>query len=164
MLAAGGQKFADNVVAFTSTCAAPSLCVYAIVRAIDRSKPAHKQSDPALYAGVVRGDDGIVISGAQQLATGGAISDVIHLSCINRCSPATKLRQLPGAVNAPGLKLYQRPFAMGDEFVRLSALGVSTRPTATSFDGVFVPMNGSSSTATSKSRAINGGRRRRISR
>jgi len=39
---------------------------------IDRSKPAHKQSDPTLYAGVVKErDDGIFISGAQQLATGG---------------------------------------------------------------------------------------------
>ena len=50
---------------------------YAIVPPqIDRSKPAHKQSDPTLYAGVVKErDDGIVISGAQQLATGGPLSD-----------------------------------------------------------------------------------------
>ena len=48
---------------------------YAIVPPqIDRSKPAHKQSDPTLYAGVVKErDDGIVISGAQQLATGGVL-------------------------------------------------------------------------------------------
>ena len=39
---------------------------------IDRSKPAHQQEDPHLYAGVVeeRGD-GIVVSGAQMLGTGG---------------------------------------------------------------------------------------------
>ena len=50
---------------------------YAIVPPqIDRSKPAHKQSDPTLYAGVVKErDDGIVITGAQQLATGGVLSD-----------------------------------------------------------------------------------------
>jgi len=43
----------------------------------DRPQQAgHKQSDPALYAGVVKErDDGIVISGAQQLATGGVLSD-----------------------------------------------------------------------------------------
>ena len=58
---------------------------YAIVPPqIDRSKPAHQQSDPTLYAGVVKErDDGIVISGAQQLATGGPLSDYIHLACIH---------------------------------------------------------------------------------
>ena len=84
VLAAGGQRFADNVVAFYEHMRDNHLYAsYAIVPPqIDRSKPAHKQSDPALYAGVVKErDDGIVISGAQQLATAGAISDLIHLSC-----------------------------------------------------------------------------------
>ena len=75
VLAAGGQRFADNVVAFYEHMRDNHLYAhYAIVPPqIDRSKPAHKQSDPALYAGVVKErDDGIVISGAQQLATGGA--------------------------------------------------------------------------------------------
>jgi len=72
VFAAGGQKFADNVVAFYEQMRDTHLYVsYAIVPPqIDRSKPAHKQSDPALYAGVVKErDDGILISGAQQLAT-----------------------------------------------------------------------------------------------
>ena len=68
------RKFADNVVAYYEYMRDNHVYAsYAIVPPqIDRSKPAHKQSDPALYAGVVKErDDGIVISGAQQLATGG---------------------------------------------------------------------------------------------
>ena len=87
---AGGQKFADNVVAFYEYMRDNHIYAsYAIVPPqIDRSKPAHKQSDPTLYAGVVKErDDGIVISGAQQLATGGVLSDYIHLSCIHPLQP-----------------------------------------------------------------------------
>ena len=65
---------------------------YAIVPPqIDRSKPAHQQSDPTLYAGVVKErDDGIVISGAQQLATAGVFSDYLHLACIHPLRPGMK--------------------------------------------------------------------------
>src|SRR6201981_3777235 len=74
VFATAGQKFADNLVAFSEFMRDNHIYAsYAIVPPqIDRSKPAHKQSDPALYAGVVKErDDGIVISGRQQLATGG---------------------------------------------------------------------------------------------
>jgi 4-hydroxyphenylacetate 3-monooxygenase len=117
VFAAGGQKFADNVVAFYEQMRDTHLYVsYAIVPPqIDRSKPAHKQSDPTLYAGVVKErDDGIVISGAQQLATAGAISDFIHLSCIHPLQPGDEnyANCLAVPVNAPGVKLYpRRPFA-----------------------------------------------------
>src|SRR5215213_1593156 len=90
VFAKAGQKFADNVVAFYEKMRDEHLYVsYAIVPPqIDRSKPAHKQTDPALYAGVVEErDDGIVISGAQQLATGGVLSDWLHLSCIHPLQP-----------------------------------------------------------------------------
>src|SRR5262244_2237728 len=52
VFAAAGQEFADNVVAFYERMRDEHLYVsYAIVPPqIDRSKPAHKQSDPALYA------------------------------------------------------------------------------------------------------------------
>jgi 4-hydroxyphenylacetate 3-monooxygenase len=119
VLAAGGQQFADNVVAFYERMRDNHLYVsYAIVPPqIDRSKPAHKQSDPTLYAGVVKErDDGIVISGAQQLATAGAISDFIHLSCIHPLQPGDEnyANCLAVPVNAPGVKLYpRRPFATG---------------------------------------------------
>ena len=83
---------------------------------IDRSKPAHQQSDPTLHAGVVKErDDGIVISGAQQLATGGVLSDWLHLSCIHPLPPGDEnyANCVAIPINAPGLKLYpRRPFAL----------------------------------------------------
>src|ERR1700744_1000053 len=71
------RQYGDNVVRFYEHLRENHLwATYAIVPPqIDRSKPAHKQADPALYAGVVRErDDGIVICGAQQVATGGVFS------------------------------------------------------------------------------------------
>src|SRR5262249_51477396 len=113
LFATAGKHFADNVVAFYEYLRDNHLYAsYAIVPPqIDRSKPAHKQSDPTLYAGVVKErDDGIVISGAQQLATGGAISDVIHLSCIHPLQPGDEnyANCLAVPVSAPGVKLYPR--------------------------------------------------------
>src|ERR1043166_6557117 len=56
LFATAGQKFADNVVAFYEKMRDEHLYVaYAIVPPqIDRSKPAHKQSDPTLHTGVVK--------------------------------------------------------------------------------------------------------------
>jgi 4-hydroxyphenylacetate 3-monooxygenase len=117
VFAAGGQKFADNVAAFYQDARDNHLYVsYAIVPPqIDRSKPAHQQSDPTLYAGVVKErDDGIVISGAQQLATAGIYSDYLYLSCIHPLQPGDEnyANGVVVPINAPGLKLYpRRPFA-----------------------------------------------------
>ncbi len=117
VFAAGGQQFADNVVRFYEELRDNHLYAsYAIVPPqIDRSKPAHKQSDPTLYAGVVKErDDGIVIAGAQQLATGGVFSEYLHLACIHPLQPGDEAYANAVAIpiNAPGLKLYpRRPFA-----------------------------------------------------
>lgn len=117
VFAAGGDKFADNVVKFYEKARDTHQYIsYAIVPPqIDRSKPAHQQSDPALYAGVVKErDDGIVMSGAQQLATGGLYSDYIYLSSIHPMQPGDEnyANGVAIPVNAPGLKLYpRRPFA-----------------------------------------------------
>ncbi len=76
VFAAGGQQYADNVVRFYEHLRENHLwATYAIVPPqIDRSKPAHKQADPTLYAGVVKEKDGgIVVAGAQQLATAGGL-------------------------------------------------------------------------------------------
>src|SRR5262245_37682091 len=67
VFAEAGREFADRLVAFYRHARDHHLYIsYAIVPPqIDRAKPAHRQSDPALYAGVVQErDDGIVISGA----------------------------------------------------------------------------------------------------
>jgi 4-hydroxyphenylacetate 3-monooxygenase len=87
VFAAGGQKFADNVVAFYEHLRDHHLYAsYAIVPPqIDRSKPAHLQSDPSLYAGVVaERDDGIMLKGGQQLATSAAF---IRFSPVTRIMP-----------------------------------------------------------------------------
>ena len=117
VFAAAGQHYADNLLAFFEHIREDHRYVsYAIVPPqIDRSKPAHLQSDPSLYAGVVKErDDGIVLKGAQQLATAGLYSDYIYLSSIHPMQPGDEnyANGVAIAVNAPGVKLYpRRPFA-----------------------------------------------------
>ena len=114
---ASGRPFAQNVVAFYEKLRDEHLYAsYAIVPPqIDRSKPAHRQSDPTLHAGVVKErDDGIVLRGAQQLATGGVYSDYIYLSTIHPLQPGDENYAIGVALpaNAPGMRLYpRRPFA-----------------------------------------------------
>jgi 4-hydroxyphenylacetate 3-monooxygenase len=144
--AAAGQKFADNVVAFYEYMRDHHIyCCYAIVPPqIDRSKPAHAQSDPALHAGVVKErDDGIVISGAQQLATGGAIADYLHLSCIQPLAPGDEnyANCLAVPMAAEGLKLYPRkPYSRAGS---AADYPLSSRfdesDSYVIFDNVFVP-------------------------
>ena len=120
-------------------------CSYAIVPPqIDRSKPAHQQSDPTLYAGVVKErDDGIVIAGAQQLATGAAISDYIQLSCIQPLPPGDDnyANCLAVPVAAEGLKLYPRkPYSRAGnpaDYPLSSRFDESDSYVV--FDNVFVP-------------------------
>ncbi|HEY1978902.1 MAG TPA: 4-hydroxyphenylacetate 3-hydroxylase N-terminal domain-containing protein [Xanthobacteraceae bacterium] len=144
--ASAGAQFADNLVGFYEFMRDNHIyCSYAIVPPqIDRSKPAHKQSDPTLYAGVVKErDDGIVISGAQQLATGGAISDYIQLSCIQPLAPGDEnyANCLAVPVAAEGLKLYPRkPFARAGspaDYPLSSRFDESDSYVV--FDNVFVP-------------------------
>jgi 4-hydroxyphenylacetate 3-monooxygenase len=147
VLAAGGnQKFADNVVAFYERMRDNFIYAsYAIVPPqIDRSKPAHKQSDPTLYAGVVKErDDGIVVSGAQQLATGAPLSDYIHLSCIHPLQPGDEsyANCLAVAVGAEGVKLYpRRGFARaGSAFDYPLSSRFDEGDSYVVFDNVFVP-------------------------
>jgi hypothetical protein len=108
-------------------------------------------------------DDGIVISGAQQLATAGAISDLIHLSCIHPLQPGDEnyANCVAVPVNAPGVRLYpRRPFAIGatNSFDYPLSSRFDESDSYVVFDNVFVPWERSSSTATSKCRAISGGR------
>lgn len=147
VFAAGGQNFADNVVAFHEFMRDNHLYLsYAIVPPqIDRGKPAHKQSDPTLYAGVVKErDGGIVISGAQQVATGGVLSDWIHLSCIHPLQPGDEnyANCLAVPVNAPGVKLIpRRPFALraDNSFDYPLSSRFDESDSFVVFDNVFVP-------------------------
>jgi 4-hydroxyphenylacetate 3-monooxygenase len=141
------RKYYDNVVAFYERMRDESLYVaYTIVPPqIDRSKPAHKQADPTLYAGVVgENERGIVIKGAQMLGTGAALADYIHLSCIHPLQPGDENYAISVAIpcNAPGVKIYsRRSYAEG-------ATSMFDYPLATRFDetdallvydNVFVP-------------------------
>ena len=143
---AGEQKFADNLTAFYEFMRDNHVyCSYAIVPPqIDRTKPAHQQSDPTLYAGVVKErDDGIVIKGAQQLATGGAISDYIHLSCIQPLQKGDEnyANCLAVPVAAEGVKLYPRkPYSLAGsaaDYPLSSRFDESDSYVV--FDNVFVP-------------------------
>jgi 4-hydroxyphenylacetate 3-monooxygenase len=147
VFAAAGKDFAANLLAFYERARDSHLYLsYAIVPPqIDRSKPAHRQSDPTLYAGVVKErDDGIVIAGAQQLATAGPLSDHLYLSCIHplQAGDENYANGLVVPINAPGLRLYpRRPFAPRPE----SAVDypLSSRFDESDcyvvFDNVFVP-------------------------
>jgi 4-hydroxyphenylacetate 3-monooxygenase len=111
--AQGGAGYAENVVNFYKYIRDNhQYVVYAIVPPqIDRSKPAHQQSDPTLHAGVVKEtDSGIVVTGGQQLATGAVFADWVQVSCIHRLQPGDEAYAISVAVpiDAPGLKLYSR--------------------------------------------------------
>ncbi len=110
VFAAGGEDYASNVQRFFEFARDRHLYVsYAIVPPqIDRSKPAHQQSDPTLYAGVVaERDGGIVLKGAQQLATGAVLSDYVYVSCIHPLQPGDENHAFGVVIpmNAPGLKV-----------------------------------------------------------
>ena len=147
VFAAGGQKFADNVVAFYERMRDEHLYLsYAIVPPqIDRSKPAHQQSDPTLHAGVVKErDDGIVIKGAQQVATGGVLSDWVHLSCIHPMPPGDEnyANCVAIPINAPGVKLFpRRPYALRatNSFDYPLSTRFDESDSYVVFDDVFVP-------------------------
>ena len=113
IFAAVGKQFAENVVNFHKFLRENHQYVaYAIVPPqIDRGKPPHQQKDPTLYAGVVKETDaGIVVSGGQQLASGGVFADYLHMSCIQPLKPGDENYAISIAVplNAPGVKLYPR--------------------------------------------------------
>ncbi len=112
-------KLADNVASFYRHARdTHAYLSYAIVPPqIDRGKPAHKQADPTLYAGVVKENDaGIFLSGGQQLATAGVYCDYVHVSCIHPLQPGDENYAFGVAIPAddPGIRFYaRRPFALG---------------------------------------------------
>jgi 4-hydroxyphenylacetate 3-monooxygenase len=147
LFAAGGQRYADNLRKIYEHLRDNHLYVtYAIVPPqIDRGKPAHQQQDPTLYAGVVKErDDGIVIRGAQQLATAAAFADYLHLSCIHPLRPGDEAyaNGIVIPIDTPGVKLYaRRTFA--DDRKNSFDYPLTTRFDEVDcfcvFDNVFVP-------------------------
>lgn len=147
VFARGGKEFGENVLRFYERARDEDLYItYTILPPqIDRSKPAHQQASPDLYAGVKEErDDGIVIKGAQMLGTGAAISDFIYLSCIGPLVPGDEDYAIGAMVpiGAPGVKVYaRRSYALGASSVFDYPL--STRfdegDSLLVFDDVFVP-------------------------
>jgi 4-hydroxyphenylacetate 3-monooxygenase len=117
LFARGGARFGDNVVRFHEKARAEDLYVtYAVVPPqIDRSQPAHRQPAPFLYPGVVRETDGgIVVRGAQAIATSAVLADWLFLSYITPLVAGDEdyAISIVMPVNTEGLRLYpRRPFA-----------------------------------------------------
>jgi 4-hydroxyphenylacetate 3-monooxygenase len=121
--ARGGKQFAENLQRFYEKARDEDLYLsYTIVHpTIDRSKPAHQQAEPNLYASVIEErDGGIVLRGAQMLGTGSVMSDYIFVSCILPLRPGDEDYAISVVVpnNARGLKIYtRRPYALGSTSV-----------------------------------------------
>ncbi len=147
VFAGGEHDFAANVVAYQRRIAAENLYVsYAIIPPqVSRTTTADAWKGEFVQAGVAEErPDGIVVRGAQMLATGGAVADEIFVSCIKPLSPedADFAVSFAVPVAAEGLKLYcRRPYApaasshydypLTTRFDETDALLV--------FDDVFIP-------------------------
>jgi len=113
----GGARFGDHVVRCYERARDEDLYVtYAIVPPqIDRSQPAHRQPEPFLYPGVVaEREGGIVVRGAQAIATSAVLADWLFLSYVTPLVPGDEDYALSFVVPmaAEGLRLYpRRPFA-----------------------------------------------------
>ena len=113
VFARAGREYGENVVNFHKRmCDEDLYLAYVIVPPqIDRSKPAHQQADPYLYAGVKEErDGGIVVRGAQMLGTGMALADYVHLSTIFplRAGDENYAISVAVPVAAPGVKVFSR--------------------------------------------------------
>lgn len=112
-----GPRFGDNVAAFYRRARENDWFIsYAVTPPqVDRSKPAHLQPEPFLYPGIVdERDGGIVIRGAQMIATSAAISDYLLLSYIAPLQPGDEDYAISVVMplNTEGLRLYpRRPYA-----------------------------------------------------
>lgn len=107
----------ENVLAFHRRVLENDLYVsYAIIPPqVSRATTAHAWEGELVQVGVKEERaDGIVVRGAQMLATGGAVADEILVSCIKplQNEDAVFANSFTVPVNAPGLTLYcRRPYA-----------------------------------------------------
>ena len=142
---AGGHP--DNVVSFYERARREDLYVaYTIVPPqVDRSKPAHQQPEPFLYAGAAEErEDGIVVRGAQMLGTAAAMADWLLLTYIVPLQAGDEDYAISCVmpIATPGLRIYpRRPYSaiantefdypLSSRFDEIDCLVV--------FDDVFVP-------------------------
>lgn len=109
--------FSGNVAAFHERMLRENLYVtYAIIPPqVSRADTAHAWAGELIQTGVAEErDDGIIVRGAQMLATGGPVADEIFVSCIKPLTEEDRDFALGFVVpvDADGLKLYcRRPYA-----------------------------------------------------
>ena len=164
--ARGGQQYADNIQRFHARAGDDDLYMaYTIAHpTVDRSKPAHQQPEPNLYASVYKErDDGVIIRGAMMIGTAAVISDYTFVSVIFPLAPGDEDYAISFVVpnNAPGLKIYpRRPYSVGQTsvFDYPSPLASTRRTPSSSWMTCSSPGRTSSSTATSSLRRSNGAR------
>jgi 4-hydroxyphenylacetate 3-monooxygenase len=113
VFARGGPEYGDHVRAYYAYARDRDLYVaYAIVPPQgDRSKSASQQSRKLFYAGVAaERDGGIVVQGAQGIATGAVIADAVVVTSIVPLRPGDEDYAISVVIpmDAPGLKIYPR--------------------------------------------------------
>lgn len=144
---ASERGLADNVAAFQRRVMENDLYVsYAIIPPqVSRATTAHAWDGDFIQVGVKEErEDGIVVRGAQMLATGGAVADEILVSCIKPLTPedADFAISFTVPVAADGLKLYcRRPYATGatSEFDYPLTARYDETDALLVFDDVFIP-------------------------
>jgi 4-hydroxyphenylacetate 3-monooxygenase len=147
VFARGGDRFAENVQRFYDRARREDLYVtYTIVPPqIDRSKPAHQQPEPFLYAGVAaERADGIVIRGAQNIGTSLPLADWLLVTCIVPLRPGDEDYAFSCVMpmNSPGLRIYpRRPYAQiaTSEFDYPLSSRFDESDSVVVFDDVLVP-------------------------
>jgi 4-hydroxyphenylacetate 3-monooxygenase len=113
----GNPSWADNVVRFHERARRedPYLAYVIVPPQVDRLKPAHRQPEPFLYAGVVdERDEGVVVRGAQMIGTSAVMADAIVLACILPLRPGDEDYAISAVIpcDSPGLRIYpRRPYA-----------------------------------------------------
>lgn len=147
IFAAGDRRFGENVVRFYEKARAMDLYAAYAVNPLygDRSKPAHQQAEPFLYAGAAQErDDSIVLRGGITVATAAVFADYILVSYLVPLQPGDEDYAISVMVpcNADGLRLYPRRSYVGAD------AAVHDYPLSTRFDetdsllvlnDVFVP-------------------------
>ncbi len=147
-LFAGSERHFDrNVVNFYRKVVDEDLYVtYAIVPPqTDKTKQAHQRENRFSQVGVAsENDSGMIVRGAQMLATGGPISDYIFVSCIHPLKPGDEDYALSFVVPlaAEGLRLYcRRSYAAGkpSTFDYPLSTRFDESDAFVIFDDVFIP-------------------------
>ncbi|WP_458686350.1 4-hydroxyphenylacetate 3-hydroxylase family protein [Nocardia tengchongensis] len=137
----------ENILAFHRRVVENDLFVsYAIIPPqVSRATTAHAWEGEFIQVGVKQErEDGIIVRGAQMLATGGAVADEILVSCIKplQAEDADFAISFTVPVNAAGLTLYcRRPYApdVTSEFDYPLSSRYDETDALLVFDDVFIP-------------------------